>query len=318
MKNIEKLIKELVNEVWINWEEGKELCSVCGGDAWQHFHMNGKVLWCQGSKQAEERDEKERRSQGYHPVTGWPTKEGYGYVHDKDMKKDPKHIKGHRWTIKWNEEAMKKEALKQTIRECISDVIKEYNEDEEIKLIQQIVDISQSGKGNSDVALSKISQIAERILDMHKEDPQPSMDVPIKEYTEESELKIAEKIKKIADAAINKPDPSIRYQSFRAIEQLSNTLLKMHRQEPHTHGDIKLKESDGPEALQALLKDTKGWRCPSCKLFMHLGRGDKSHPQGLRVLNPSNPTIYQCGRCGLKWNPDNIASRVNAQNQIVK
>jgi len=31
-------------------------------------------------------------------------KEGYGYVHDKDMAKDPKHIKGERWRIKFQSE----------------------------------------------------------------------------------------------------------------------------------------------------------------------------------------------------------------------
>lgn len=45
-------------------EKGEEeICTVCGGNKWQHYHLNGEVLWCGGSDQGEAalRREEERR-----------------------------------------------------------------------------------------------------------------------------------------------------------------------------------------------------------------------------------------------------------------
>lgn len=53
-----------------------------------------------------------------------------------------------------------------------------------------------------------------------------------------------------------------------------------------------------------MMKKFGGVKCPKCKKF---------HPPGdkkLRVLSPSNPTIYQCEYCGHMWNPANVKSTV--------
>lgn len=57
-------------------------------------------------------------------------KEGYGYVHDKDMAKDPKHIKGERWRIKFqSEKDLKKHGNteKSSVKELASTIsLKEF------------------------------------------------------------------------------------------------------------------------------------------------------------------------------------------------
>lgn len=59
--------------------------------------------------------------------------EGVGYVYDKDMKKDPKHIKGKRWTVKYESEpdlsehghTMKTPVNEDMIREVIQELLRE-------------------------------------------------------------------------------------------------------------------------------------------------------------------------------------------------
>ena len=67
-----------------------------------------------------------------------PFQEGVGYVHDKDMKKDPKHIPGERWRIKFQsdsdlkkhgntemssvKEGISKQDLKSVIKELVSEM----------------------------------------------------------------------------------------------------------------------------------------------------------------------------------------------------
>ncbi len=50
-----------------------------------------------------------------------PFQEGVGYVYDKDMKKDPKHIPGERWGVKY-EEGFSKSELRGVIKELISEM----------------------------------------------------------------------------------------------------------------------------------------------------------------------------------------------------
>ena len=50
-----------------------------------------------------------------------PFQEGVGYVYDKDMKKDPKHIPGERWRVKY-EEGFSKSELKGVIKELINEM----------------------------------------------------------------------------------------------------------------------------------------------------------------------------------------------------
>ena len=49
-------------------------------------------------------------------------REGYGYVHDKDMKKDPKHIKGKRWTVKYENNIPLNE-VKSVIKEILNEML---------------------------------------------------------------------------------------------------------------------------------------------------------------------------------------------------
>ena len=50
-----------------------------------------------------------------------PFQEGVGYVYDKDMKKDPKHIPGERWRVKY-EEGFSKSELRGVIKELINEM----------------------------------------------------------------------------------------------------------------------------------------------------------------------------------------------------
>lgn len=70
--------------------------------------------------------------------TNKPVAEGVGYVHDKDMKKDPKHIAGERWRIKYQspsdlkkhgntemspvDETMSRQELKETIKDIVGEM----------------------------------------------------------------------------------------------------------------------------------------------------------------------------------------------------
>jgi len=55
------------------------------------------------------------------PEDDVPFQEGVGYVYDKDMKKDPKHIPGERWRVKFEENVSKRE-LKGIIKELVSEM----------------------------------------------------------------------------------------------------------------------------------------------------------------------------------------------------
>jgi DNA-directed RNA polymerase subunit M/transcription elongation factor TFIIS len=64
---------------------------------------------------------------------------------------------------------------------------------------------------------------------------------------------------------------------------------------------VKVSEND---EYDKMLSNQLGQKCPKCKKF-HASGGSS-----LKVLNPSNPTVYQCGHCGNKWNPDNDTSNI--------
>jgi len=120
------------------------------------------------------------------------TDEGFGWGSRKDSVKDPKHIKGEFWRIKYQstkdlkkhgdklggqkiEENMKHNKLKNIIQECISEVINEYKEEDEIKLIGRIRDIAFKAKDLIEPhlqqgALATIYGLTNQLVAMHKKD----------------------------------------------------------------------------------------------------------------------------------------------------
>ena len=76
--------------------------------------------------------------------------------------------------------------------------------------------------------------------------------------------------------------------------------------------DYKVVRKENSE-YQNFMNSYDGEDCPKCKKH-HASRG-----VSLNVLNPSNPTVYQCGGhdgCGHKWNPDNEKSTVTKENAV--
>jgi hypothetical protein len=202
--------------------------------------------------------------------------EGYGGTPGKDKA----FVKRHRWTVKWKQENMKQNKLRNVIQECITEVINENGEEDEIKLIGRIRDIALKSKDLTEPhlqqgVLATIYGLINQLIAMRKNAPH---------------------------AGNPKGEPEDAY-GQRGYMGYTPT------QKP---------KNENSDALDALLKDTRGYKCPKCGNFHHLGKEDASHPGKLKVLNPSNPTVYQCAKCKHKWNPDNFASRVNAQNQVVK
>jgi hypothetical protein len=62
-----------------------------------------------------------KKSEPTQPEIDIPFQEGVGYVYDKDMKKDPKHIPGERWRVKY-EEGFSKSELRGVIKELINEM----------------------------------------------------------------------------------------------------------------------------------------------------------------------------------------------------
>jgi hypothetical protein len=59
--------------------------------------------------------------------------EGFGYVHDKDMKKDPKHISGERWRIKFDSDSKILKELNP------NDIVENIKSSEVKEIIQEII-----------------------------------------------------------------------------------------------------------------------------------------------------------------------------------
>jgi hypothetical protein len=121
---LKSIIHELLSEMWMGWEENDNKEEV------------GKELL---------HGEKEKA-------------EGFGWGNRKDAVKDPKHINGEFWRVKYQSEKdlkkhgdelsgreieeskriYKKEDISQIIDECISELVNEYKEEDKKKLIDLI------------------------------------------------------------------------------------------------------------------------------------------------------------------------------------
>jgi hypothetical protein len=183
-----------------------------------------KKMWM-GWEQADD-DQEEFKEEGYGGTPG----------------KDKAFVKGHRWTVKWKQENMKQNELKNIIQECIAEVINEYKEEDEIKLIGNIRYEAKRAK-NADrqtqiLALTHIEQWSNLLMKMHKKDPQPEMGVPIKEkyirgdeQHEDAEVALISQIRSLAQVAKMSGSawkPADWSKWVQAIEKISDRLLKMH------------------------------------------------------------------------------------------
>jgi hypothetical protein len=232
---LREVIKNELKEMWIGDDQpeiggGQSLCKFCKKEkalpatkGW-FFKSNPTCQSCldKMEKYARNLDQLRIRDEGYGGTPG----------------KDKAFVKGHRWTVKWKQENMKQNKLRNVIQECIAEVINENGEEDEIKLINLIRHKTRVLPTQSEQdcrrALNDIQDLAAKLMQIHEKDPH-------------------------TDNPKGEPEDAYGQRGYMGYTPT---------QKP---------KNENSDALDALLKDTRGYKCPKCGNFHHLGKEDASH-----------------------------------------